>query len=86
MIRMLLLSLCLLMPTWAIGEGSSLPSPQVTIKTAQGDIVVRLFRDKSPITVENFLSYVDSGHYNGTVFHRVIRRHYRVKKQNRIVD
>ena len=72
MIRMLLLSLCLLMPTWAIGEGSSLPSPQVTIKTAQGDIVVRLFRDRSPITVANFLSYVDSGHYNGTVFHRVI--------------
>ncbi len=50
-----------------------LPSPQVLIKTNQGDITLRLFRDKAPITVENFLTYVDSGHYNGTTFHRVKR-------------
>ena len=46
--------------------------PQVIIRTNQGDITVRLFQEKSPITVENFLTYVDSGHYAGTIFHRVI--------------
>jgi cyclophilin family peptidyl-prolyl cis-trans isomerase len=48
-----------------------LPNPQVLIKTNQGDITLRLFRDKAPITVENFLAYVESGHYNGTIFHRI---------------
>jgi cyclophilin family peptidyl-prolyl cis-trans isomerase len=51
---------------------TTLPNPQVIIKTNHGDISVRLFRDKAPITVENFLGYVDSGHYSGTIFHRVI--------------
>jgi len=53
-------------------ETTPLPNPQVTIKTNQGDITLRLFRDKAPITVANFLKYVDSGHYSGTIFHRVI--------------
>ena len=44
----------------------------VIIKTSKGDIKAELFADKSPITVENFLQYVKDGHYNGTVFHRVI--------------
>jgi len=44
----------------------------VTISTSEGDITLRLFPDKSPLTVANFLSYVDSGHYEGTIFHRVI--------------
>jgi peptidyl-prolyl cis-trans isomerase B (cyclophilin B) len=44
----------------------------LTIKTSLGDITVKLFKDKSPATVENFLKYVDSGHYNDTIFHRVI--------------
>jgi peptidyl-prolyl cis-trans isomerase A (cyclophilin A) len=44
----------------------------VIIKTSKGDIKLELFADKSPITVENFLQYVKDGHYNGTVFHRVI--------------
>jgi cyclophilin family peptidyl-prolyl cis-trans isomerase len=47
-------------------------TPTVRISTSEGDIVVRLFPDKAPITVENFLKYVDSGHYDGTIFHRVI--------------
>ncbi|MEM6485783.1 MAG: peptidylprolyl isomerase [Pseudomonadota bacterium] len=49
-----------------------LPNPQVVIKTSYGDITLRLFRDKAPATVKNFLSYVDDGHYAGTIFHRVI--------------
>ena len=47
-------------------------NPIVLMKTTDGDITIELFADKSPVTVENFLSYVDEGHYDGTVFHRVI--------------
>lgn len=47
-------------------------SPVVIIKTSKGDIKVKLHKDKAPITVDNFLAYVDSGHYENTIFHRVI--------------
>lgn len=45
----------------------------VTLKTNYGDIVIELNTEKAPVTCENFLKYVKSGHYNGTVFHRVIK-------------
>ncbi|MCC5879537.1 MAG: peptidylprolyl isomerase [Idiomarina sp.] len=45
---------------------------QVTLTTNFGDIKIRLFDDKAPATVENFLQYVDSGFYDNTIFHRVI--------------
>lgn len=45
---------------------------KVKISTSCGDIVLELDSDKAPDTVRNFLSYVESGHYNGTIFHRVI--------------
>lgn len=45
---------------------------QVRLQTSEGDIVVELDRDKAPRTVDNFLQYVRAGHYDGTVFHRVI--------------
>lgn len=44
----------------------------VTLKTNFGDITLELFADKAPKTVENFLSYVQEGFYDNTVFHRVI--------------
>ena len=47
-------------------------APQVSIKTSMGDIVVELDQEKAPKSVANFLSYVKSGHYKGTIFHRVI--------------
>jgi cyclophilin family peptidyl-prolyl cis-trans isomerase len=47
-------------------------NPKVMMKTTDGDITIELFADKSPITVENFLRYVDEGHFDGTIFHRVI--------------
>ncbi len=47
-------------------------TPQVEIKTTMGDIVVELDREKAPKSVENFLTYVKSGFYKGTIFHRVI--------------
>jgi peptidyl-prolyl cis-trans isomerase A (cyclophilin A) len=46
--------------------------PVVMIDTSMGKIKVGLHKDKAPITVDNFLKYVRSGHYDGTIFHRVI--------------
>jgi cyclophilin family peptidyl-prolyl cis-trans isomerase len=48
-------------------------NPKVLMKTTKGDLTIELFRDKAPVTVENFLSYVRDGFYDGTIFHRVIR-------------
>jgi len=47
-------------------------SPVVVLETSLGNIEIELDDKKAPITVENFLAYVDAGHYDGTVFHRVI--------------
>jgi cyclophilin family peptidyl-prolyl cis-trans isomerase len=47
-------------------------NPVVRIDTSAGVIDVELYADKAPKTVENFLSYVKAGHYDGTIFHRVI--------------
>ena len=45
---------------------------KVTIETSMGTITAELDDVKAPVTVKNFISYVTSGHYNGTIFHRVI--------------
>ena len=47
-------------------------APKVKLATSMGDIVVQLDAAKAPKTVENFLAYVNSKHYDGTIFHRVI--------------
>lgn len=47
-------------------------APQVLVQTTLGDITLELNPELAPITVENFLGYVTSGFYNGTIFHRVI--------------
>jgi peptidyl-prolyl cis-trans isomerase A (cyclophilin A) len=44
----------------------------ITITTSHGDITIELFADEAPSSVENFLAYVDAGHFDGTIFHRVI--------------
>lgn len=49
-----------------------LPMEYVTIKTSKGDISLELDPNAAPTTVANFLTYVDEGFYNGTIFHRVI--------------
>ena len=46
--------------------------PQVDVKTTAGTIRIELYPEKAPATVENFLQYVKDGHYDGTIFHRVI--------------
>jgi len=48
------------------------PHPRVALETTEGRIVVELDRGKAPVSVENFLLYTQEGHYDGTIFHRVI--------------
>lgn len=48
-------------------------NPLVLMETSMGNVKIELFRDKAPITVRNFLSYVKDGFYDGLVFHRVIK-------------
>lgn len=46
--------------------------PKVVISTGKGDITLQLFAEQAPVTVENFLQYVEQGFFSGTLFHRVI--------------
>jgi cyclophilin family peptidyl-prolyl cis-trans isomerase len=48
-------------------------NPYVLLETSEGDILIELYPDRSPKTVENFLHYVDDGHYDETIFHRIVR-------------
>jgi len=50
----------------------SADAPRVKFNTSAGDIVIEVYPDKAPKTVENFLQYVREHHYDGTIFHRVI--------------
>ncbi len=54
-------------------EMQKVENSRVLIKTSMGDITLELNAEKAPVTVENFLKYVDDGFYNGTIFHRVIK-------------
>jgi peptidyl-prolyl cis-trans isomerase A (cyclophilin A) len=56
----------------AASPGALAAEPQVDLRTSAGTIRLELYPEKAPKTVENFLQYVKDGHYNGTVFHRVI--------------
>ncbi len=78
-ISLVLLLVCLMAMTAC--SGSSEPkanktekaeNPVAVIHTNRGDITIRLFKDKAPITVENFVTYAKEGFYDGTIFHRVI--------------
>lgn len=68
MLRMLfctLLTICLSAPSFA-------DNSKVRLSTDLGDIIIELYPSKAPITVENFLTYVNSGFYDGTIFHRIL--------------
>jgi peptidyl-prolyl cis-trans isomerase A (cyclophilin A) len=54
------------------GGAAAEENPGVVLTTSLGEIEIELYPDKAPKSVENFLSYVDDGFYDGTVFHRVI--------------
>ncbi len=56
----------------SVSHASDTKNPRVEMETSMGNITIVLFADKAPVSVANFLKYVDSGFYNGTIFHRVI--------------
>jgi len=59
----------------AVAIVAAVPADSVTVvmKTSKGDITLELYPDKAPLTVANFLSYVEAKSYDGLIFHRVIR-------------
>ena len=74
--RILLVALAL--PVLASAQDEAAPdqpptTPRVSIKTSLGSFVIELDRERAPRTVDNFLHYVRSGHYEGTLFHRVVQ-------------
>lgn len=72
--RYLMISMAAFLPVFFASAAEPAPKrPQVTLETSKGKIVLELFPDKAPLTVENFISYVKSGFYDGTIFHRVIK-------------
>jgi len=66
------LASCAVALSFALSSTAAQANPDVLFKTSLGDFKVELDPAKAPKTVDNFLSYVRAGHYNGTVFHRVI--------------
>jgi cyclophilin family peptidyl-prolyl cis-trans isomerase len=52
--------------------GKMSANPVIVIETSMGPVEAELYQDKAPISVANFLKYIDEGFYNGTIFHRVI--------------
>jgi len=62
----------LILSAAASAAGAAAADPRVEMKTSAGTITLELYPSKAPKTVENFLQYVRDGHYNGTIFHRVI--------------
>jgi peptidyl-prolyl cis-trans isomerase A (cyclophilin A)/peptidyl-prolyl cis-trans isomerase B (cyclophilin B) len=56
----------------SVGAADGAANPLVELRTSAGAVVIELYPDQAPLTVENFLKYVNDRHYDGTVFHRVI--------------
>ena len=70
----LLVACCLaIVATVTVLDAAAQGNPVVVIETSLGNITAELDRANAPLSVENFLEYVESGHYSGTVFHRVIK-------------
>ncbi len=65
----------LVITSLVLAAGSAIAAdsnPKVVLDTSKGKIVLELYADKAPETVQNFLAYVDAKYYDGTIFHRVI--------------
>ena len=73
-LRRTLLGMALALSALGLAQAQNATSatPQVKFTTSAGEFVVELYPDKAPNTVENFVTYVRDGHYNGSIFHRVI--------------
>lgn len=66
--------LCALLLIGAAAQAADKQHSIVVLHTSMGDITIELYDDKAPVTVANFLGYANSGFYDGTIFHRVIKR------------
>jgi peptidyl-prolyl cis-trans isomerase A (cyclophilin A) len=64
-------ALSVLLAAAALAQTAAVPV-QVLMKTSLGDITLEIYSDKAPVTVKNFLDYVDAKFYDGTIFHRVM--------------
>jgi cyclophilin family peptidyl-prolyl cis-trans isomerase len=74
MVKSLILGLSLMGFVFLLATFTNAASnPKVLMKTTKGDMTIELYPDKAPITVKNFLSYVEEKFYEGTIFHRVIK-------------
>jgi cyclophilin family peptidyl-prolyl cis-trans isomerase len=72
---MVCLTLALMQASPAAQNSSPEPvpgNPLVVVETSAGSFTIELFKDKAPVSVENFLQYVRDGFYSGTIFHRVV--------------
>ena len=67
--KKLLLTLIMLVVFVSLSQAETM----VEMKTSMGTMTIELYDEQAPITVKNFLDYVDKGFYDGTIFHRVIR-------------
>jgi len=70
--KKLLLSIAALALTFNI-QLANAANPKIKMETTKGTMIIELYPDKAPVTVANFLAYVNAGAYDGTVFHRVIK-------------
>lgn len=61
-----------LLAVFSVNEAAGV-NPKILMKTSKGDITIELDASKAPLTVKNFLSYVDEKFYDGTIFHRVVK-------------
>jgi len=69
-----LITVCAIALLLAANSNVFASSPKVRMETTKGVVIIELNADKAPKTVENFLRYVNAGKYDGTIFHRVIKR------------
>jgi len=68
------ISACAITLLLTINANAFAANPKVRMETPKGTVIIELYPDKAPKTVENFLRYVNEGKYDGTIFHRVIKR------------
>jgi len=72
MMSIKVMALCFVVLGMVTAGAARAANPVVVIETSMGNIKVELLEDKSPVTVKNFLDYVDAKFYDGTIFHRVM--------------
>lgn len=72
MLSLKIFGLCFVVMGVISTGGARAANPIVVMETSMGTIKIELFEEKAPITVKNFLSYVENKHYDGLIFHRVM--------------